>query len=211
MRASARRAVSIASLAMVLASVLVAGPASAATTPLNTSLTDPGAESAAGTDGTAVVPVPGWVTEAGFTAAAYGALNCPSSAESARIGGGGQMFYGGARSVATARQQIVLKGRAAAIDAGRMKVTVSAQIAVYDGQGDSGRVQVRFLRADGTQLGTVQTAAVSATNLVMRRVTANRVLPAGTRRLEVVLVARRLVGDWNDAFFDNIDVRIKPA
>jgi hypothetical protein len=199
-------------LVAIVAIVALAIPSAAGaatTTPMGVNLLkDASAEQAAGTDGTTVVPVPGWTTQNGFTAAAYGALNCPTLDESVRIGGGTQMFFGGGQAVARARQTVAIKGRAAAIDAGRIRVRVSAWIAGYDGQGDNGRVLVRFLRANGTQVGKVRTVAVGATNQVMQKVSATKLLPAGTRSVEVVLIATRMVGAWNDAFFDKVDLRI---
>lgn len=198
----------------VAVAVLGAIPADAASkTPLNTNLVkDAGAEqaSAAGLDGTVIVPIPRWVTENGFTAAAYGASGCPTTSQAAAIGGGKYLFFGGPDSEqSTASQDITLVGRSSAVDAHRVKLSLSAWLGGWDGQGDSARVQVRFLRANGSQIGSVSTVAVSGTNSVLKHKTAGKLLPTGTRKIRIVLISTRAEGTNNDGMFDKIDVRIK--
>lgn len=194
--------------------LLAVGPAEGATTtPLNKNLVkDPGAEAAAadGLDGSVIVAIPGWTTVNGFTAAAYGTSGCPTTEQAAAIHGGKHIFFGGPDSAqSTAIQNIKIIGRNTAIDHGKLKVTLSAWLGGWDGQGDNAQLVVRFLRGNGTQISSVKTAAVAGTSSVLKHKTASKGIPKGTRTLRVMLVSTRIEGMNNDGMFDNIDVRIK--
>ena len=201
------------SLAVGLSVLLSGGVGGATPTPYRTNLVvDPSAEQAAHSDGYTVVPIPGWTQTSNFTAVPYGTSGFPTVEEGQRIKGGKLFFAGGPNtSSSSASQRIAIVGRNAAIDRGRVRVTVGAWLAGWDGQTDSAQVVVRFLRSDGSLIATLRTASVSATDNVFFRKTASRVAPAKTRILEVVLLARRGQGTYNDGYFDKIDVRIVPV
>jgi hypothetical protein len=210
-RSDHRRLAAIAA-GIVLGAILLAPGASGATsTPFNTNLiVDPGAEEAVGADGYVVVPIPGWTTTSNFTAAPYGGSGLPSAAEGARIGGGSLFFSGGASNTsATATQRIALVGRGRPIDQGGVCVVLSAWLGGWADQRDSAQVIVKFLRADGSVIRSMKTAAVSATNATFLRKSVRRQAPAGTRALEVVLAARRGDGAYNDGYFDLLDLQLK--
>lgn len=200
-------------LAALLATLAVMPADAAAATPLNANLlVDASAEqaNAAGLDGTVIVPIPGWVTANGFTVAAYGANGLPTLQQAAQIGAGKYLFFGGPDSTqSTARQDIALVGRSSAIDRGRYKVTLAAWLGGWDGQGDNAQVVVRFLRANGTQIGSVKTAAVGGTSSILKHKTASKAVPVGTRILRVMLVSTRRDGTNNDGMIDRVDVRLK--
>src|SRR3954451_13989125 len=151
------RAVRAFLLGLLLADVmLTASPASAATaTPFNTNLVkNPGGEQGAGTNGYSQVDIPHWVSEnSSFTVVRYGAPGFPKMAESQRIHGGKKFFAcGDAVSLGHRKQRITLVGRTTLVNNGHIRAILSARIASYDGQQDSGFVQMSFRDASDVEI-----------------------------------------------------------
>src|SRR3954451_24201945 len=109
--------------------LIVAAPARAEIPPGNL-VVNPGADGAAGaTDSSGVVGIPGWSTEANFTAVRYGTPDFLTAADSAKWSGGANFFAGGPGTPASAATQTVDVSRAAAeIDAGGVSATLAALI-----------------------------------------------------------------------------------
>ena len=212
----ARRALPIAVAAATF--LLIVGPAFPLPLPGGNVIKNPGAESGPGaTSDTAVVPIPRWTTAGGFTAVRYGAgfAGGGGSFLAAPRGGGKNFFAGGPeRAVATATQRINVAGSAGAIDAGKVTARLSALIGGYLDRADNGRVSATFLSAAGNALGRLTIGPVTAsdrgnkTGLLPRSGTLR--VPKKTRSINVVLTARRLVGSYSDAYFDNISLRLVP-
>jgi len=214
-------------LTVAVASLLVAGPAGAVAaaqppTPYGVNLVrNPGAEAGPAGDGASVVPIPHWKTSTKtdyFTVVPYGATDFPTHAESRRIDGGKQFFScGDGTSEGSLGQLITLTGRTAAISHHHVRLVLKAHIATFGTvQLDEGWVSVYF---DGTPinhvyplLGSVDSGHITRSNGVFKVVTAAGKLPKGTAVLAVVLNGLRDAsggGSYCDAYFDNIDVRLK--
>jgi hypothetical protein len=202
-----------------LAALACAAPAGAAV-PSGNLLVNGDAQAGAGaTDSSAVapVPIPGWATTANLTEHAYGAGTFPDTAVSAAIGGGTQFFAGGPRATGdntteTAGQDVDVAGAGAEIDAGGVRATLAAALGGFESQADAARVDATFLAADGRSLGGVTVGPVTAadrgheTRLLAR--TASAAVPAGTRRVRVVITATRVEGSYNDGYADNVSLSL---
>jgi len=158
--------------------------------------------------GAATAPV-GWVASPNFTVASYGpAGGFPD--------GNGRLFTGGPSTPSsTACQTVDISGASAAIDAGRVTATLSADLGGYATDGDAARVNSELLSAAGTPLGSFQTGPVSPadrnnqTELLPR--SGSSVLPAGTRSIKVTITAVRANGNYNDSYVDNVALTLKTA
>jgi hypothetical protein len=179
-------------------------------------LRNPGAESGPGaTSDTAVAAIPHWTTAGGFTAVRYGTrfAGGGGSFPIAPKGGGKSFFAGGPkRAIATATQTIDVAGSAGNIDSGSVTATLSALIGGYLDRADYGRVSATFLGENGAALGRLTIGPVTAsdrggkTGLVP--LSSSLRVPRQTRSIKVVLIARRVVGFYNDAYFDNISLKL---
>jgi hypothetical protein len=49
---------------------------------------------------------------------------------------------------------------------------------------------------------------VAGTDQVFTHVAGKREVPANTRKLRVILIAKRVQGSYNDAYFDNVVVKL---
>ena len=177
-------------------------------------LANPGAESGPGaTSDTTVAPIPGWTTLGGFTAVRYGTRFDGGSFPAAPRGGGKNFLAGGPQKAnATATQRINVARFAGKIDAGSVNATLSALIGGYLDRPDNGRVSATFLGATGASLGRLTIGPVTASDrggkTGLLPVTGTQRVPKRTRSIKVVLIARRLVGFYNDAYFDNISLKL---
>jgi hypothetical protein len=187
--------------------------------PAQNLIQNPGAEAGPGASSfPSVVPPTGWITSGNFTACQYaiGAATDPNPEDSAAIGGGTNYFAGGpSNAFSTARQVIDLSGRATGIDAGGLTATLSGYLGGFLSQNDRMQVVATFRSApDGTgsDLGSMTIGPVlpadraSETKLVFR--SANAAIPAGTRSVDILLVANRAEGEYNDAFADNLSFEV---
>jgi hypothetical protein len=202
----------------VLASLVLAFPAGAAApTPYKTNLVrNAGAEAGpASPDGFSQVFAPRWDFGPWFTVVQYGeSPYFPSKAESNRFGGGDQFFSAGSSTgdpeCDTANQNIYLKRRGGAIDAGRVKVIVSARVAAKGGA--IARVQLYFEDGQNHSIGapvfTVANVTGTGKRFVLR--TKSRIVPDGARQFDLHLTGIQAPGASScDAWFDRISVRIK--
>jgi hypothetical protein len=201
--------------AAVLAAV-AAAPA-AATVPSGNLLVNPGAEAGPGAtdEGTVVAPL-GWTVESNFTAVAYGTTTFPTTADSARLGGGNNFFAGGPNTAASAATQVVdVSGASAEIDGGKLGVTLSALLGGWQAQTDRATVTASFLSAIGGPLGSLALPPVtpadrgSQTTLVAR--SASGVVPPATRAISVRIDATRDDGAYNDGYVDNVGLVLGSA
>ncbi len=161
-------------------------------------------------DGYRKVSIPHWRTTSNFTLVPYGASGFPTKNESLKFMGGVIFFAGGPDNSSSRASQVrYIDDLWRQIDAGKLKLTVSVWLAGWDGQRDSARVVVQFLDHDNKVVGTVRTAAVSATSQVFKKKAASAAVPIGTRSFKTILVAARGDGSYNDGYFDKIDVRLR--
>jgi hypothetical protein len=202
-------------VAAVAAAAFLLVPAAALPLPGAANLVrNPGAESGPGArSDTAVTPIPRWTTTGAFTAVRYGTRFAGGAFPGAPQGGGRNFFAGGPESAtSTATQRINVAGSAGKIDAGGVTATLSALIGGYLDRADNGRITAIFRSANGKALGRLTIGPVTpaargnATGLIP--VSGNKRVPRKTRSIEVVLTARRVAGFYNDAYFDNINLKL---
>lgn len=176
-------------------------------------LVNGGGESGTGAaDATGFGPVPGWTTSPSFTAVRFGAPGgFPTAGEGARIGGGANFFAGGPdAAVSTAEQRVDLSAAAGDIDAGRATATLAGDLGGFSTQTDAATVIATFRGADGGALGTLRIGAVTPIDrggdTVLLRQSADGAVPAGTRRIDVVVTATNsgAPGTYNDGYADNL-------
>lgn len=194
------------------------GPAAAATTAATTTaavapagvnlVVNPGAEQAAAGQ------LPGWTVKDGFTSLAYGSDGGFPGADIAKaVGGGASFFTGGQSTRSTATQIVDLSGRAAAIDRGTLKATLSAYIGGFATQPDWAKVYATFRGASGNALGALAIGPVApgarkSQTTLLYRAAAGKV-PAGTRSVVISIVAVRGAGSWNDGNVDNVSLVLR--
>ncbi|HEX8101886.1 MAG TPA: hypothetical protein VF533_04700 [Solirubrobacteraceae bacterium] len=180
-------------------------------------LTNPDAESAG------PGPPPGWALTGGFTTVDYGTPLYPNARTGVALGGGAAFFFadgtgrppdGGAPGDATATQVVDVSGRAAAIDAGAGRATLSGLLGGYRADGDRLGARATFRGPSGITLGMLELDPVdaaargNATNLLPRSATAS--VPALTRSIEVRLSASKAPGgSFTDAYFDNLGLTLQ--
>jgi hypothetical protein len=165
-------------------------------------------------------PVPSWQALPNFTAVVYGTGAFPSTAESARIGGGRNFFAGGpdngSGDTSGAIQEIDISSAAPEIDAGNVQATMTADIGGFDSQEDSAEATAIFTTSGGgTFNGSISLPAASAAErsnatTFVRRSGCTPVTP-GARVLYVTLLMRRTAGFYNDGYIDNVDLRLSNA
>jgi len=197
--------------------VLSVGSVSAANTPFNANLVkNPGAEAGSNSnDGSVGVPIPHWegISDSHFTVVPYGATNFPTKAEGNRIGGGKQFFTAGTYDTVYGEcddvsQSIFLTGLNSKIDGHHVKVVLSAWVATFDSQTDNAIVRMTIGDDSNNFLGTLKLPTQTATNGKFKHLTASKVLPAKTRELTVKLQETVHQGNFCDAYFDNISVKL---
>jgi hypothetical protein len=202
-------------LAAVLVCAVLLLPATAgAQVPSGNLLVNGDAEAVPGSsDGTTVVPPPGWTTDGPFTEVAYGVPEFLTAEDSASWGGGASFFAGGPDAATSSATQVVsVAGAAAQIDGGGVPATLSALLGGYLTQTDSATVTATFLNAAGAAVGTLAIGPVSpddrrqATTLLAR--SASATVPAGTRSISVRIDATRSEGAFNDGYADNVSLTL---
>jgi hypothetical protein len=200
--------------AVLVFSVLLLPATAGAQVPSGNLLVNGDAEAVPGSsDGTTVVPPPGWTTDGPFTEVAYGVPEFPTTEDSASWNGGASFFAGGPDAAASSATQVVsVAGAAAQIDGGGLSATLSALLGGYLTQTDSATVTATFLDAAGATAGTLRIGPVSpddrqdATTLLSR--SASAPVPAGTRTIAVRIDATRVDGAFNDGYVDNVGLTL---
>jgi len=174
-------------------------------------LRNPGAEGGAGSrTGSDVLPIPGWVTAANFTAGLYGGRDLLTTAESERIGGGANFFYGGPSTpFSSARQVVDVSAEALAIDGGQRRAVLSARLGTLGDGGDEAQVRAEFLDQQGAVLDQTRLGPVQDTAGELRAESAAASVPARTRQIRVSLESTRQQGTSNDGCFDNISLTLE--
>jgi predicted phosphodiesterase len=127
---------------------------------------------------------------------------------------GAWMLYGG-QDECEATQVIDLLAEGYAeqhIDAQRLRVHIDGYLANSgpdDDHDDQVRFRIVFLDADQVELGTLDSLFAGEQDWVYRD--AQRMMPIGTRYLQVTVLADWRSDRWNDSFADAIDFRIEQA
>jgi hypothetical protein len=172
---------------------------------------NPGADAAPAGDG-AVVPIPGWTQVGNFTAVSYGAAGgFPTAASPGPAARGAGFFAGGPGASSSASQLISLTafaGLDAVVDAGNAAFDFGGFLGGFSTQGDHMTLAATFLDAGAgtigsSLLGPVTDADRGNVTGLLRRSTSG-VLPAGTRAVQIMLLATRSNGSYNDGYADEL-------
>jgi hypothetical protein len=118
------------------------------------------------------------------------------------------VFHFEAGEVANAElaQSVDVSSFALGIDAGVQRFNFSGYVRSFPQSPlDLARIVVEYRNAGGVVLSTFDSGEV-ANGDSWQLVSDSRLAPAGTRRINVRLIARRLNGTFNDGFFDNIQL-----
>ncbi|HYI23382.1 MAG TPA: hypothetical protein VEX62_12205 [Candidatus Limnocylindrales bacterium] len=214
---STRRVGSTATLAIIgLSLAFAAGPAASVTrTPYNTNLVkNPGFEAGAATSGYQPVAVPNWSTYGNMTVVKYGAPDgFPTLAEGARISGGKKFFTFGTPPGASTTcfvpsiQTFTIRGRGAAIDAGRVQIDFQAYLGTYDSQPDTAVAELYFYDSTGNAATGGFKFTATQTDGRMLLNTGRRLVPSGMRIVRIRLMSTDTQG-YCDAYFDRISVKL---
>ena len=214
-------------LAAALASILVLGAvggpvAEAATvTPLNKNLVKNASFEAgsASVDGYQHVKIPRWKREEGSAQVVkYGTPGYPSMAKSNAFGGGTQfLFLGHDVDIGpfdvcdSVTGNIPIRGRNYQIDSGHILMQAQAWAATSSSENDTATFHIVFYDGGGNYIGTTSTEKTSHTAGNFNVLNLFATLPAGTRRMRVILEQESSQGDTCDVFFDKIRVILQKS
>jgi hypothetical protein len=170
------------------------------------------AESGPGGDGTVVEPVPGWITSGNFTVIKYstgGGFPTPSDPGPPNRG---ENFFGGGpdNASSSATQSIDVSSVAANIDAGKVAFVLSGYLGGFGAQEDNAVLTITLNSATSMALSTASIGPVTpadrnnATGLLLR--STSGIVPASTRRIDVLLQMTRTGGSSNDGYADNLSL-----
>ena len=154
--------------------------------------------------------IPGWKDQGYLTTVLYDSPDgYPTLSDPGPESRGLNFFAGGGVSYDTEMSQRVdVSNLALEVDSG-VEYTLSGWLGGYSSQNDRAQMDLKFLKADGTELAVASVAAVGAgeregaTGLFYRE--AQGVVPQGTRQIEVILKATWASG-YNDGYADNLSV-----
>ncbi len=104
-----------------------------------------------------------------------------------------------------ARQRIDLSAQAADIAGGNALALAEAMMASYSGNDRAGFFVV-FLDADGAEIG--RSEEVENDGISWRRASLRAEVPAQAAAMEMVLTGRRVAGDDNDSYVDDVSLRL---
>jgi hypothetical protein len=196
-----------------------------AVVPAGNLIANPGAEADVGSTDASCggnLDVTGWDPETEtFSAIQYGTGAFPSTAESAEIGGGSNLFTGGcpAAAVSTGEQTAVVSGASPEIDAGQVIATLTGHLGGFASQDDQAKVEVFFLGEGGSDLGRAGADLVigpvtagdraNVTDMLFR--SASGGVPVGTRSILTRLTLTRFAGSANDGYADNLSLTLESA
>jgi hypothetical protein len=200
-------------------SLVVAGtPAFAAKAAYGKNLIkNPDAEVGEGSNtGADVYPVPSWQTSDNFTVTVYGASGFPAPGDPGPPMRGLNFFAGGPGTPSSSAQQSIdVSALASGIDTGSVGFTLSGWLGGFESQDDQASLRADFTDLHGSVLGTTTLAGPTASERnnvtgLFQRVGKGSV-PAGTRKVLVVITMTRAGGDYNDGYADALSLVLKKA
>ncbi len=190
-------------LTLCLCSALAGGAATAATaTTLGTQLLVNGDAESGSTAGWSSTGIDALA----ITNAVPGTAGLPAG-----VGLGRFVFTGGSGAAAgqSLSQTIDLAALAGAVDAGAL--TASFSVLVQSRSLDPGSGELRFLSGAGGRLASFSFADPVTAAFDWGLYSDTRVVPTGTRSIEVFLLAKRTSGVSSDAYFDNASLVLTSA
>ncbi|MCC6235829.1 MAG: DUF642 domain-containing protein, partial [Verrucomicrobiales bacterium] len=170
------------------------------------------AEGLAASDGSVSADLPGWVVDGNLAIVPWDGSSSDwlGSAAPGPADRGLNLFYGGAENPSTkATTRVALPASPSRIDAGAVTAELAGWFGGFLGQGDTASLSASFLPTAGDPLGSFQIGSITPTQRTNRTGivfdSATRILPSGTREIEVTLEMRREAGGgWNDGMADNL-------
>jgi len=177
-------------------------------------IVDPGAEAAAGGDGSTLVAAPGWTVSGNLTVVNY-ALGEPGGWPGPTSPGppsrGANFFSGGPDNAgSSASQTISLAGYASQIDQATVGYDLGGWLGGFDTQNDNARCTVTFKDKNGATVGSATIGPVLAADRGNIRGFVNReqtgIVPVATRSALLQLVMTRTDGAFNDGYADNLSL-----
>lgn len=147
----------------------------------------------------------GWRSTSGFSTDLAGVKAQPTD--------GGALFFFGAVGEATVYQDVDLEEVGVdlvAVDAGQLFATVEGDISVYSAfvGGDKGRLVLTALDSEGLTVTVAESLWESPAEWT--RLSAEGIVPSGTRALRVEMQGVRAEGNDLDAYFDDIHLSVAP-
>ena len=175
----------------------------------------------AATDYSSAMLPPGWTRVGGtgsLTAVEYAAAGSDPDqlnvGDSNVWGAGSDFFAGGPAGAPSAIMQLIdVSDRAAKIDANVMRAQISGLFGGYLSEDDSMTMTVRFLDANGSQLGNpVEVGGVEAGGrgnfTIIYPHSAYVGVPVGTRSIEVILSSNHVTGSYSNGYADNLQLTL---
>ncbi|MFN8221847.1 MAG: hypothetical protein U0R50_01215 [Gaiellales bacterium] len=176
-------------------------------------LANAGAEDGPAADGPIPVPIPSWATTGGMTVSKYVAdIFHPKTFP----GSGVNYFAGsvgpGAKPVSTATQVVDVSAYAGLIGNAKLKLRLTGMLGGYSGQDDRASLRAVFLGKGTKSLGRIDVAGPldadrSGKSVLLPRA-GSAVVPAGTRRIRVSIIAIWIRGGTNDGWVDNVSATL---
>jgi hypothetical protein len=152
-------------------------------------------------------------TKGPFTVVQYGAKAFPTAQDPGPSGRGKNFFAGGPGATqSSATQTIDVSAGGGGIDSGSKRYDLSAYLGGVGDEGDSTIVLATFEDGDGNPLGSTSIGPVteigrkSRTGLIKSDKTG--AVPKGTRKVKVEIRSTRVVGNYNDAYADDVALTI---
>jgi len=170
------------------------------------------AEAAVGSTDGLPVTTPGWTATGEATAMQYGLAGYPASTDPGPANRGANLFIGGYMdALSTLTQTIDVSAYATVLDSGAVEAGLSGYFGGYAGQNDNAVLTATFENATGQALG--QMIAVGGVTAADRNDTTGLIaantqglVPAGTRKVVVVLSMTRTDQTANDGYADNLSL-----
>ena len=161
----------------------------------------------ASADGSQPVAVPYWTTSLNTTVVAYGTPGFPTKHQSAQFGGRHQFLTlgqpDGEANCGQAVQTIALKGRAADIDAGAIRIWFKARVGTAASEPDNTELSYRFVPAPSEGNSSADFDVTTGGSMEFEG--QSQILPPGTRSIEIFISAKDTNGSCA-AYFDKVKV-----
>jgi hypothetical protein len=202
---------------LLLAGALATAPAAMAD--WNTNLiVNPGADAAAGGDGTFLANLPGWTVDGELTAIDY-SLGCPGGYPCLTDPGpsdpGVNHFAGGNVGASIGRQSVAVGFAGSAIAGNGAYFALSGYLGGYASQDDYATLAVTFRDAENQVLGASTVGPVgpadrgNQTAMLLRQ--ASGWVPMGTVSADIALSMIRTGGASNDGYADSLSFSLREA
>lgn len=161
-------------------------------------------------DGARVAAIPGWTPSGAFTVVRYNATGGFISSTAPGPANRGRNYFAGGPSnpASEATQEIDVSALAGPIDERILTANLSGYLGGYAAQNDHAILTAEFRDAAAVKLGTLRLGPVMADErdgrdgLLFRQ--ASAAVPAGTRKIVLILQMTRTEGEYNDGYADNL-------